>query len=96
MSEWLRGVQLPAEAEPQHGASSLELEGKEAKQLGSLSREGGIDKAIGKGTQALSLGRRLLSGVERKESLQGRYCISPRKMDDYGERYPVPEGTSHA
>ncbi|KAK4830569.1 hypothetical protein QYF61_011747 [Mycteria americana] len=30
-------------------ASSLELEGKEAKQLGSLSREGGIDKAIGKG-----------------------------------------------
>jgi len=31
-----------------NGASSLELEGKEAKQLGSLVREGGIDKAIGK------------------------------------------------
>ncbi|GAB0207330.1 hypothetical protein GRJ2_003198600 [Grus japonensis] len=29
-------------------ASSLELEGREAKQLGSLSREGSIDKAIGK------------------------------------------------
>ncbi|GAB0209987.1 hypothetical protein GRJ2_003464400 [Grus japonensis] len=45
------------------GASSLELEGREAKQLGSLSREGGIDKAIGKKTQALSLWRRLLSSV---------------------------------
>ncbi|GAB0207468.1 hypothetical protein GRJ2_003212500 [Grus japonensis] len=40
-----------------NGASSLELEGKEAKQLGSLSREGGIDKVIGKKTQALSLWR---------------------------------------
>ncbi|GAB0209297.1 hypothetical protein GRJ2_003395400 [Grus japonensis] len=30
-----------------NGASSLELEGREAKQLGSLSREGGIDKVIG-------------------------------------------------
>jgi len=29
-------------------ASSLELEGKEAKQLGSLARDGGIDKTIGK------------------------------------------------
>ncbi|GAB0206883.1 hypothetical protein GRJ2_003153900 [Grus japonensis] len=49
-----------------NGASSLELEGREAKQLGSLSREGGIDKAIGKKAQALSLWRRLLSsGRER-------------------------------
>ncbi|GAB0210099.1 hypothetical protein GRJ2_003475700 [Grus japonensis] len=40
-----------------NGASSLELEGREARQLGSLSREGGIDKAIGKKTQALSLWR---------------------------------------
>jgi len=31
-----------------NGASSLELEGREAKQLGSLAREGGSDKAIGK------------------------------------------------
>jgi len=31
-----------------NGASSLELEVKEAKQLGSLAMEGGIDKAIGK------------------------------------------------
>ena len=46
-----------------NGASSLELEGKEAKQLGSLARDGGIDKAIGKKEQVLSLWRRLLSGV---------------------------------
>ena len=30
-----------------NGASRLELKGREAKQLGSLAREGGIDKAIG-------------------------------------------------
>jgi len=39
------------------GASSLELEGREAKQLGSLARKGGIDKAIGKKAQALSVWR---------------------------------------
>ncbi|GAB0180244.1 hypothetical protein GRJ2_000489700 [Grus japonensis] len=49
-----------------NGASSLELEGREAKQLGSLSREGGIDKVIGKKTQALSLWRQLLSGVKER------------------------------
>ncbi|KAK4815958.1 hypothetical protein QYF61_010452 [Mycteria americana] len=49
-----------------NGASSLELEGKEAKQLGSISREGGIDKAIGKGAPALSLWRRLLSAMKER------------------------------
>jgi len=39
------------------GASSLELEGREAKQLGSLAREGGIYMTIGKIAQALSLWR---------------------------------------
>ncbi|XP_049683074.1 ubiquitin carboxyl-terminal hydrolase 4 isoform X4 [Accipiter gentilis] len=48
------------------GASSLELEGREAKQLGSLSREWDIDKAIGEKTQALSLWRRLLLGVKER------------------------------
>ncbi|KAK4806844.1 LOW QUALITY PROTEIN: hypothetical protein QYF61_012565 [Mycteria americana] len=48
------------------GARSLELEGKEAKQLGSLSREGGIDKAIGKGEPARSLWRRLLSAIKER------------------------------
>lgn len=36
-------------------ASSLKWEGKEAKELGSLSREEGIDNRIGKGEQILSL-----------------------------------------
>ena len=49
-----------------NGASSLE--GKEAKQLGSLASDGGIDKAIGKKEQVLSLWRRLLSGVREKVS----------------------------
>jgi len=40
-----------------NGASSLELEGREAKELGSLAREEGINKVIGKKTQALSLWR---------------------------------------
>ncbi|GAB0203696.1 hypothetical protein GRJ2_002835200 [Grus japonensis] len=53
-----------------NGASSLELEGREAKQLGSLSREGGIDKAIGKKAQTLSLWRGSLS------SLRERYPFS--------------------
>lgn len=35
-------------------ASSLELEGRETKQLGSHSTEEGINKATAKGAQALS------------------------------------------
>ncbi|GAB0209093.1 hypothetical protein GRJ2_003375000 [Grus japonensis] len=50
-----------------NGASNLGLEGREAKQLGSLSREGGTDKAIGKKTQVLSLWRRLLSSVRERD-----------------------------
>ncbi|KAK4828908.1 hypothetical protein QYF61_001466 [Mycteria americana] len=59
-----------------NGASSLKLKGKEAKQLGSLSREGGIDKAIGKGAKALSFWRRLLSGM--KESHLGKWTTTER------------------
>jgi len=44
----------------------LELDSKEAKQLGSLARDGGIGKAIGKKAQVLSLWRRLLSGVRER------------------------------
>lgn len=40
-----------------NGTSSLELEGREAKHLGSLSRERAIAKLIGKGIQLLSLRR---------------------------------------
>ncbi|GAB0206477.1 ubiquitin carboxyl-terminal hydrolase 4 [Grus japonensis] len=62
-----------------NGASSLELEGREAKQLGSLSREGGIDKAIGKKAQALSLWRRLLSSVRERYPLSEDVVCWPGK-----------------
>ncbi|KAK4830567.1 hypothetical protein QYF61_011745 [Mycteria americana] len=60
-------------------ASSLELEGKEAKQLGSLSREGGIDKAIGKGAQTLSLWRSLLSAIKERYSFKEDVMSHPGK-----------------
>ncbi|KAM6103469.1 Friend virus susceptibility protein 1-like [Theristicus caerulescens] len=62
-----------------NGASSLELEGREAKQLGSLSREGGIDKAIGKGAKVLSLWRRLLSGVRERYPFKEDVICHPGK-----------------
>ena len=54
-----------------NGASSLELEGKEAKQLGTLSSEGGIDKVIGRKTQVLSLWGATSVRCEGKIPLQG-------------------------
>ncbi|GAB0205214.1 hypothetical protein GRJ2_002987000 [Grus japonensis] len=62
-----------------NGASSLELEGREAKQLGSWSREGGIDKAIGKKAQALSLWRRLLSSVRERYPFSEDVVCRPGK-----------------
>ncbi|PKU29737.1 ubiquitin carboxyl-terminal hydrolase 4 [Limosa lapponica baueri] len=62
-----------------NGASSLEMEGREARQLGSLSREGGIDKAIGKKTQALSLWRRLLSGMRERYPFSEDVVCHPSK-----------------
>ncbi|KAK4821436.1 hypothetical protein QYF61_020019 [Mycteria americana] len=62
-----------------NGASSLELEGKEAKQLGSLSREGGIDKAIGKGAPVLSLCRQLLSAMKERYPFKEDVVYHPRK-----------------
>ncbi|KAK4806478.1 LOW QUALITY PROTEIN: hypothetical protein QYF61_013971 [Mycteria americana] len=60
-------------------ANSLELEGKEAKQLGSLSREGGIDKAIGKGEPAHSLWRRLLSAIKERYPFKEDVVYRPGK-----------------
>ncbi|KAK4806233.1 hypothetical protein QYF61_013377 [Mycteria americana] len=60
-------------------ASSLELEGKEAKQLGSISREGGIDKAIGKGEPARSLWRRLLSAMKERDPFKEDVVYRPGK-----------------
>ncbi|GAB0208500.1 hypothetical protein GRJ2_003315700 [Grus japonensis] len=62
-----------------NGASSLELDGREAKQLGSLSREGGIDKAIGKKAQALSLWRRLLSSARERYPFSEDVICRPGK-----------------
>ncbi|GAB0208672.1 hypothetical protein GRJ2_003332900 [Grus japonensis] len=72
-----------------NGASSLELEGREAKQLGSLSREGGIDKAIGKKAQALSLWRRLLSSVRE------RYPFSEDVLCRPGKRTTMERGIQY-
>ncbi|KAK4806450.1 hypothetical protein QYF61_021342 [Mycteria americana] len=60
-------------------ANSLELEGKEAKHLGSLSREGGIDKAIGKGETAHSLWRRLLSAIKERYPFKEDVIYRPGK-----------------
>ncbi|KAK4813534.1 hypothetical protein QYF61_009577 [Mycteria americana] len=62
-----------------NGASSLELEGQEAKELGSLSREGGIDKTIGKGAPALSLWRRLLSRMKERYPFKEDVLYRPGK-----------------
>jgi len=62
-----------------NGARSLELEGKEAKQLGSLARDGGIDKAIGKNDQVLSVWRRLLSGVRETYPFNDNFVFYPGK-----------------
>ncbi|KAK4820990.1 hypothetical protein QYF61_009456 [Mycteria americana] len=62
-----------------NGASSLELEGKEAKHLGCLPREGGIDKATGKEAQALSLWRQLLSGMKERYPFKEDVIYRPGK-----------------
>jgi len=62
-----------------NGASSLELEGKEAKQLGSLARNEGIDKAIGKKEQVLSLWRRILSGMRQRYPFSDDFVCYPGK-----------------
>ncbi|KAK4815719.1 hypothetical protein QYF61_006757 [Mycteria americana] len=71
------------------GASSLEFESKEAKQLGSLSRERGIDKVIGKGALAFSLWRRLLSTMKERHLFKEDVIYRPRKRTtmERGVRY---------
>ncbi|PKU29392.1 ubiquitin carboxyl-terminal hydrolase 4 [Limosa lapponica baueri] len=50
-----------------NGADTIDLEGREARQLGNLARYGGTDKATGKKTNTLSLWRQLVSAIK------GRY-----------------------
>ncbi|OPJ73521.1 hypothetical protein AV530_005853 [Patagioenas fasciata monilis] len=52
------------------GANSLELDGNEARKLGSLGRDGGIDKAIAKKKQNQSLWRKILSAVKIRDPLK--------------------------
>ena len=79
-----------------NGAHSLELEGREAKQLASLSREGGIDKVIGKKTTSPQPLEATSVTCEGKVSLQGICCMSSKRVDYHEERYPVLEGISCA
>jgi len=72
-----------------NGASSLELEGREVKQLGSLAKEGGIDKAIGKKAEALNRWRELLSGVRE------RYPFSEDIVHDTGKRTNMQRGMQY-
>ncbi|KAF1662984.1 RNA polymerase II subunit A C-terminal domain phosphatase, partial [Aptenodytes patagonicus] len=50
-----------------------------SKQLGSLSREGGIDKEIGKGTRVLSLWRRFLSSMKERYPFKEDVICCPSK-----------------
>lgn len=59
-----------------NGVSSLELEGKETKQLGSLFKEEGIDKVMGKKTQALSFWRPLLSSMRKRHPTRKIFHVS--------------------
>lgn len=79
-----------------NGANRLDLVSSRARRLEFLSMEGGVDKATGNGTLAISLLSTLLSAVEKKRSLQGRSGMLSRQMGHNGERYPVPEGISCA
>ncbi|XP_061872974.1 uncharacterized protein LOC133628607 [Colius striatus] len=63
----------------ENGAHSLDLEGKEARQLGSLSRDGGIDKAMGRPSQTLSLWRRLLLGMKERYPFKEDITSLPSK-----------------
>ena len=63
----------------------MELEGKEAKLLGSLARDGGIDKAIGKKQQILSIWRRLLSGMRERYPFSEDFVFYPSKWTNITE-----------
>ncbi|KAK4825473.1 hypothetical protein QYF61_027628 [Mycteria americana] len=60
------------------GASGQELEGKEARQLGSLTKDKATDKGIGKKAEVLSLRRQLLSSVK------GKYPFKEELVNSYG------------
>ena len=60
-------------------ADSQQLEGKEAQQLGSLARNRGIERGIGKEAAICSLWRRLLSSVRARYPFKEDLVNSPGK-----------------
>ncbi|PKU32569.1 hypothetical protein llap_17127 [Limosa lapponica baueri] len=62
-----------------NGADSIDLDGREAKQLGNLAKEGGTDKAIGNKADTLSLWRRLLSAVKSRYPFKDDIDCHPSK-----------------
>lgn len=76
-------------------AQHLELEGREAKQLVFHSTEVGINKTTGKGAQALSLWKWLLSNMKERYSFK-EDVMPPRQVDHHGWRQPLSEAISHA
>uniref|UniRef100_A0A8B9VF07 Uncharacterized protein n=1 Tax=Anas zonorhyncha TaxID=75864 RepID=A0A8B9VF07_9AVES len=61
------------------GANCVELDGREARRLGSLARDAGIDKAIADGAQSTSLWRRLLSAVRERYPFKEEILCLPGK-----------------
>ncbi|GAB0206427.1 hypothetical protein GRJ2_003108300 [Grus japonensis] len=72
-----------------NGADSQQLEGREAQQLGSLARNRGIERGIGKETAICSLWRRLLSSVRAQYPFKEDLVNSPGKWTtaDEGIQY---------
>lgn len=74
-------------------ANETNLDGGEARQLGSLSWDVVIDQKIGKKKENLSLWRQLLSN-KGNIPLQRRPLCAARPVKHYGARYPVPKRNS--
>ncbi|PKU30111.1 ubiquitin carboxyl-terminal hydrolase 4 [Limosa lapponica baueri] len=61
------------------GADSLDLDGREAKRLAPLARESGIDRALGRPPQSLTLWRRLLLNVRSRYPSRDDIMYQPSK-----------------
>ncbi|GAB0209798.1 hypothetical protein GRJ2_003445500 [Grus japonensis] len=84
--EWIAAWLLRCWA---NGADSQQLEGREAQQLGSLARNQGIERGIGKELAICSLWRRLLSSVRARYPFKEDLVNSPGKWTtaDEGIQY---------
>lgn len=74
-------------------ASSLKLEGREDKQLGSLSREAGVDKVIGEVTRVLNLWKWSYHSWG-KGFLPKKIFHLAQENGLHWERYPITRGIS--